>query len=95
MHMSVDIPVEFQQFVQSAVESGGFRSESEVVGEALRLLQLRQARLALLKEQIGSALAQLDRGESIELDDESLRAYFDDVKSRGRKNQEGEEQDAP
>ncbi|MCX7424695.1 MAG: type II toxin-antitoxin system ParD family antitoxin [Planctomycetia bacterium] len=90
--MSVDIPAEFQQFVQSAVESGSFHSEAEVIGEALRLLQQRQSRLGLLKEQIGSAIGQLDRGEGIELDDESLAGFFDDIKTRGRKRREAQQQ---
>ena len=77
--MSVDIPAEFQQFVQSVVQSGSFHSEAEVVGEALRLLQKRQTRLEELKAEIASAIDQLDRGEGIELDDESLDRFFDDI----------------
>jgi hypothetical protein len=39
--MTVDIPTGFQQFVHSAVESGSYRSEAEVVGIALALLRDR------------------------------------------------------
>ena len=38
----VEIPLDLQQFVQAAVTSGAFQSESEVVAEGLRLLQRRE-----------------------------------------------------
>jgi antitoxin ParD1/3/4 len=93
--MSVDIPAEFQQFVQSAVQSGSFHSEAEVVGEALRLLQKRQVRLEELKAEIASAIEQLDRGEGIELDDESLDRFFDDIESRGEQRRQAQRQGEP
>jgi Arc/MetJ-type ribon-helix-helix transcriptional regulator len=40
---TIEIPLDLQQFVQAAITSGGFRSESEVVVEGLRLLQQRVA----------------------------------------------------
>ena len=93
--MSVDIPAEFQQFVQSAVQSGSFHSEAEVVGEALRLLQQRQSRFEKLKSQIESAIGQLDRGEGIQLDDESLDQFFDDVVLRGEQRRQAQRQGEP
>jgi putative addiction module CopG family antidote len=93
--MSVDIPAEFQQFVQSAVESGSFHNEAEVVGEALRLLQQRQSRLETLRSQIESAIGQLDRGEGIQLDDQSLEPFFEGIKSRGRERREAQQQGDP
>ena len=91
---SVEIPPDLQQFVDRAIESGGFKSASEVVGEALRLLQQRQQRLQQLRTDIRPALKRLDRGEGIELDDDSLDGLFEDVKSRaGKRPDTG--QDAP
>ncbi len=92
--MSVEIPSELQQFVQSVIASGTFQSESEVIGEALRLLQERQRRLRSLREDIAPALERLDRGEAVELDDDSLGEFFDDVKRRGRQRHQAG-QDAP
>lgn len=40
---TIEIPLDLQQFVQAAITSGGFRSESEVVAEGLRLLRERVA----------------------------------------------------
>ena len=55
-----------------------------MVGEALRLLQVRRWRLEELRAEIQPALDRLDRGECIELDDESLAGFFEDIKARGR-----------
>ncbi len=86
--MSVDIPADMLPFVQSMIVSGGFRSETEVVGEALRLMQERQRRLEELRAEIQPSLERLDRGECIELDQEGLNAFFEDIKTRGRARQE-------
>ena len=79
--MSVDIPTDLQPFVQSMIAGGSFHSETEVVGEALRLLQNRQRRLEELRAEIQPALDRLDRGEYIELDDEGLKAFFEEIKA--------------
>ncbi len=85
--MTVEIPSEFEQFVQHAISSGGFKSESEVVVEALGLL--RQRKLYELRRDVDAAQMQLDRGEGIELEGEqALRDFFEDVKQRGRKRLE-------
>jgi len=83
--MTVDIPAELEQFVRSALDRGLFKSETELVSEALRLLQERQRRLEELREGIRPALERLDRGDGIELDDDSLGEFFEDIKARGRK----------
>jgi putative addiction module CopG family antidote len=81
--MTTEIPPEFQQFVESMIGSGAFATEAAVVGEALRLLKDRQERLDRLRHEIQPALERLDRGEGIELDDQSLDAFFEDIKARG------------
>ncbi len=75
--MTTEIPPEYQHFVQSMIGSGAFPSESAVVGEALRLLH--QQRLAELREELRPALESLDRGEGIELDEQSLDQFFEDI----------------
>jgi Arc/MetJ-type ribon-helix-helix transcriptional regulator len=79
--MTTEIPPEYQPFVQHLVGSGAFPTEAAVVGEALRLLHER--RLAELREELRPALEALDRGEGIELDDDSLDDFFEDIKTRG------------
>ena len=82
--MTVEIPPDLQQFVDQIIDAGGYKTEAEVVGQALRLLQERQRRIEELRREIQPALDQLDRGEGIELDDEGLEAFFEDIKTRGR-----------
>ena len=89
--MAFDIPPEFRQFVDTAISSGAFTSESDVVGAALRLLQERQHRLDGLRNEIRPALERLDRGEGIELDDRSLDKFFEDLKARGGSRREAPE----
>ena len=76
----VEIPQELQQFVQAAVRSGSFQSESEVVAEGLRLLQRREQ----LRRDVNEGIAQLDRGEYTEYDEATLRERFEQIKTEGR-----------
>ena len=50
--MNVQLTPELQQMVQSRVSSSGYNSSSEVVLEALRLLEQRDKMLALHKDEI-------------------------------------------
>ena len=90
--MTVEIPPDLQQFVHQIVNAGDYKSEAEVVGQALRLLQQRQRKIEELRREIQPALDQLDRGEGIEIkDEEELRLFFEDIKERGRKRLEAEQ----
>lgn len=82
--MTVEIPVEFQQFVHNVVVRGGYKSEADVVGTALGLLQERERRVEQLRREIRPALERLDRGEGIELDDDGLDELFDEIKAQGQ-----------
>jgi antitoxin ParD1/3/4 len=68
--MNVSLTPELDNFVAGKVESGRYNSASEVVREALRLLeerdQARNAQLAAFNLEIGARLASLDRGESVD-----------------------------
>ena len=65
--MNVSLTPELEQFVHSKVQSGRYNSASEVIREALRLLEeqerARAAQLAEFNEGLGRRLASLDRGE--------------------------------
>ena len=82
--MTIEIPPDLQQFVHQVIDAGGYKSEAEVVGQALRLLQERQRRTDELRREIQPALDRLDRGEGIELDEDGLDAFFEDIKVRSR-----------
>jgi antitoxin ParD1/3/4 len=68
--MNVSLTPELEKFVNAKVESGRYNSASEVVREALRLLEehdaARAAQLAEFNEEIGRRLASLDRGEAVD-----------------------------
>lgn len=67
--MNVSLTAELEKFVNVKVESGRYNSASEVVREALRLLeehdQARAVRLAGFNREIGRRLETLDRGQHV------------------------------
>jgi antitoxin ParD1/3/4 len=67
--MNVSLTPELDRFVAGKVESGRYNSASEVVREALRLLEehdrARNAQLAVFNHEVGARLASLDRGEYV------------------------------
>jgi antitoxin ParD1/3/4 len=68
--MNVSLTPELDKFVAGKVESGRYNSASEVVREALRLLEehdrARGAQIAAFNRELGARLASLDRGERAE-----------------------------
>jgi antitoxin ParD1/3/4 len=68
--MNVSLTPELEQFVAGKVATGRYNSASEVLREALRLLeehdQARSAQLAAFNQELGQRLAALDRGEHVD-----------------------------
>ena len=68
--MNVSLTPELERFVSAKVGSGRYNSASEVVREALRLLEehdsARAAQLAEFNGELGRRLASLDRGEVVD-----------------------------
>jgi antitoxin ParD1/3/4 len=56
----------FDQFVQTKVESGRYQSASEVVREALRLLEEREYSVAKIRQDIELGWQQSERGEVVD-----------------------------
>lgn len=67
--MNVSLTPELERMIHDRVKSGRYHSASEVVREALRLLdereELRRLRLAELRAKIAAGIASLDRGEGV------------------------------
>ena len=65
--MNVSLTPELEQFVQDKVQTGRYNSASEVIREALRLLEeheeARAAQTAEFNRELGRRLVALDRGE--------------------------------
>ncbi len=68
--MNVSLTPELDKFVAAKVESGRYTSASEVVREALRLFEeydrTRTTQFAAFNRELGTRLASLDRGESVD-----------------------------
>ncbi len=66
--MNVSLTPELEERIHERVRSGRYTSASEVVREALRLLEdrdeLRRLRLAELRTQVAAGLDSLDRGQA-------------------------------
>ena len=88
--MNVSLTPELEKFVNTKVESGRYNSASEVVREALRLLeehdQARSRQLAEFNEELGRRLASLSRDEKAS--PAGVRAKLQ-RKSEQRRNQRG------
>ena len=76
--MNVSLTHELEEMVQDKVRSGRYASASEVIREALRLLQeseqVRKLRLQELRRDIAVGVAQADRGEVAALDVKAIKA---------------------
>ena len=79
--MNVSLTPRLEALVRQKVESGLYNSASEVVREALRLLEehdrIKEMKLEELRKEIQKGLDSLDQGEGIPFD-------ADDVIERGR-----------
>jgi antitoxin ParD1/3/4 len=84
--MNVSLTPTLEEFVSAKVETGRYNSASEVVREALRLLEehdaARGAQIAAFNKELGHRLASLERGERT--DPVAARAGLEG-KSRPRK----------
>jgi antitoxin ParD1/3/4 len=84
--MNISVNPHFEELVKGKVESGLYNSVSEVMRESLRLLEerdnLRNLRLEALRRDIQKGM---DSGEATPLD-------IEDIKSRGRKRLDAEQQ---
>jgi antitoxin ParD1/3/4 len=83
--MNVSLTPKLVALIEERVRSGRYQSASEVVRDALRLLedveQLRAARLKVLRKDVAAGLRDLDKGRSAVFDE----VLADDIKAKGRK----------
>jgi len=68
--MNVNLTAKLEKLVQNKVKTGRYNSASEVVREALRLMEdydkIRTAQLTGFRAEIDERFASLDRGEGID-----------------------------
>lgn len=68
----------WEAFLKAQVESGRYSSVSEVLREALRTLEEREAKLERLRAHLKEGAEQADRGEFVE--DFSAERVFEEVR---------------
>jgi antitoxin ParD1/3/4 len=75
--MNVSLTAELEKFVSAKVDSGRYNSASEVIREALRLLEehdrARSVQLSGFNQELGRRLDALDHGEHISPADSRAR----------------------
>jgi antitoxin ParD1/3/4 len=86
--MNVSLTPQLEAFVQEKVASGLYTSVSEVIREALRLLEeqdrVKATKLEMLRKELQKGIDELDRGEGIPLDMEAIKK-----EAKARKERKG------
>lgn len=87
--MSIVLSPEVIMQIEDQVRRGRFATADDVVRASLQLLRDRQEELEARREEIRRMVEQgvreLDSGDYTEYDDESLKAFFEQVKAEGRR----------
>ena len=93
--MHVSLTPHLEKYVREKVKTGLYNSSSEVVREALRLLEerdrLREIRIDELRKEIQVGIDQIERGEYTEYTEHTLHELFDDIRARGKKKLKAQE----
>ena len=90
--MNVHLTPELEQLIQNKVESGRYNSASEVVREALRLMEqkdeLRSLQLQELRKRIDRGLSESDLGLGVD-GEEFTQGLIEDLDTREAKRKAG------
>ena len=77
----ISLTTEHDAFVEQIVRSGEFQNASEVICDALRILQRQRqdeaTRLNALRTQVRAGAEALERGEFAEVEEADLDSYLD------------------
>lgn len=90
--MNVHLTPELEQLVQEKVQSGRYNSASEVVREALRLMEqrdeVRTVQLQQLRSRIDKGLAEAGRGDGVD-GETFMQGLIDDLDTCDAKRNAG------
>ncbi len=88
--MNISLTPRLEKLVKQKVASGMYNSASEVMREALRLLDesdhIKAIRREELRKEVAIGIEQLDRGEGTPLDMEEIKAEGRKLRARKRKS---------
>ena len=90
--MNVHLTPHLDELVQTKVQSGRYNSASEVIREALRLMEqkdeMRAIQLQELRRRIDKGLAEAEQGASVD-GDVFMQGLMDDLDQRASKHKAG------
>jgi Arc/MetJ-type ribon-helix-helix transcriptional regulator len=82
--MEIRLTPDQEAFVRQDIAAGRFQGEADAVAEALLLWEERERTRAEILAAVDAAEASLDRGEGIEVTEQSMRELAEGVNRRGR-----------
>ena len=84
--MTIALPTELEELVNTKIQSGQYHSAGEVIRESLRLVEeedmLRQIKLEQLRKDVAAAVEAEERGEVAPLDIEDIIAWGKNRRAR-------------
>ena len=83
--MQIVLSSEVERLLRNELATGRYRSENEVLLEAVQLLSARDRRLEELRGQVQVGRDQIDRGECTEFDETGMQQFFEGLQERGRR----------
>ncbi len=82
---SASVPSDVAQFIEQEIASGRYRSEDELVVDAVRVLRELKQRHRRLCNDIQTGIREIEEGREIELESEAeLQQFLNQVKAEGR-----------
>ena len=82
--MDVHLDAKTESLIQERIDQGQFPDAAEVVREAIRQMDEREHRLALLRSALQKGIDQLDRGEFVERTPQFPDEIFERAKRAAR-----------
>jgi len=81
--MNVSLTPQLEAMIRAKVDSGMYNNASEVVREALRIME-REGKLQQLREAVKLGFDQLDRGEGIVFTPQTLDRILNEARENAR-----------
>ena len=82
--MNVSLTPQLEAMIRAKVESGKYNNASEVVREALRLMQERETKRERMRAEIQIGLDQLERGETVEYTKDMMERLMKEAAENSR-----------
>lgn len=79
---SLSLDPHWEAYIKAQVESGRYASASEMMREALRLQEAREAKLEKLRAHLKEGYDQAKRGEFVECGDAAFDQFIERAKAR-------------